>query len=87
MRPYFQPGDSGVNPIAYIDAAPYGPDSEIPYDDSGYDYDPAGGTQPRVQVVGDVANNYFWGVEGRAGTGSGIINWVGEFDFALTKGN
>lgn len=43
---------------------------------------------PTVTVVGDVAHNYFWVV--RVGNDSddfAISNRVGEFDYALVKGN
>lgn len=84
QRPYFQPDSTDSNRIANVPFV----GSPVQYVDDGYDRDASDGTIPRVQVVGDVEHNYFWGVQGLAGTaGSDIINWVGEFDFALVKGN
>lgn len=86
--PYFQPGDAGANAIVSINADGYGAGSIIEYVEDGVDRYPADGTvAPPVQVVGDVEHNYFWAVEGWAGIGSGFLNWVGEFDYALVKGN
>ena len=55
--------------------------------DDGIDRYALDGVVGPVQVIGDLANNYFWAVQARAGDGvSGVINYVGEFDYALVKG-
>ncbi len=55
--------------------------------DDGVDRYAVDGVVGPVQVIGDVNHNYFWAVQARAGGSvSGVINYVGEFDFALVKG-
>jgi len=85
--PYFEPGDTRANRILDLSAGGYGSGSEIPVIDDGIDRYALDGVVGPVQVIGDVANNYFWAVQARAGDGvSGVINYVGEFDYALVKG-
>ena len=86
--PYFEPGAAPANRIRDISASGYGSGSVLEYIDDGIDDYAADGTVGPVQVTGDVANNYFWAVQGRTGGNvSGVENYVGEFDFALVKGS
>jgi hypothetical protein len=85
-RPYFQPEDVDANCIIAISAAGFGSGSVVEYIDDGIDRYAGDGSIGPVQIVGDSAHNYFWAAQGRSDGGSGVVNWVGEFDFALVKG-
>jgi hypothetical protein len=86
--PYFNPPGQG-NKIKEINAAPYGQGQTVRYTDTGADNYPGDGTIPTVQVIGDVATNYFWVVRSRntGGEISDNSNRVGEFDFRLAAGS
>ncbi len=88
-QPYPQPGVPPANRIMDLPAGAYGQGSTVSYLDDGLDNYAGDGTIATVQVVGDVQNNYFWVVQSRSGSNetSGGSNWVGEFDFSLTKGS
>jgi hypothetical protein len=80
--PYFDPGAEGVQ-VGEVDAVAgrYVPGDPVSFTDDGLTPPPA------VPLVGDPANNYFWVVRGSNELGaSGESNRVGEFDFALVKG-
>lgn len=87
--PYFVPRLAPSNRILDLSASGYGSGFIIVETiDDGIDRYAADGTLDPVQVIGDVNHNYFWAVQARTGgSGSGVINFVGEFDFALVKGN
>lgn len=86
--PYFQPGLAPANRILDLSAGGYGSGSIVETIDDGIDRYALDGVVGPVQVIGDVANNYFWAVQARSGDGvSGVINYVGEFDYALVKGS
>jgi len=76
--PYFAPGVHPAVLIQHLGAGGYGSGSVLEFVDDG--------SVGSVQVVGDIANNYFWAAEGLTNNGSGFLNYVGEFDFALVKG-
>jgi hypothetical protein len=88
VAPYFDPGAGEGNQVAYRSAASCGSPCFITVIDDGVDRYAADGTLPTVQVIGDVAVNYFWVVRGQNGEGaSGNSNRAGEFDFGLVKGS
>ncbi len=85
--PYFEPGVAPANRILDLSSGGYGSGSVIEIVDDGVDRYAVDGVVGPVQVIGDVNHNYFWAVQARAGGSvSGVINYVGEFDFALVKG-
>lgn len=86
--PYFEPGDTRANRILDLSAGGYGSGSIVETIDDGIDRYALDGVVGPVQVIGDVANNYFWAVQARSGDGvSGVVNYVGEFGFALVPGD
>ncbi len=80
--PYFDPDVEGEGvQVGTVDAKVAG---YAPADPAGFNDDGAVGI---VQVVGDADNNYFWVVRGANWRGvSDNSNRVGEFDFALVRG-
>lgn len=85
--PYFEPGVAPANRILDLSGG-YGGGSIVETIDDGIDRYAADDVVGPVQVIGDVQHNYFWAVQARAGGSvSGVINYVGEFDFALVRGN
>lgn len=78
--PYFDPEDAGIQ-VGTVDAQAAGVSAgdEVHFDDDG--------AVGPVQVVGNVDNNYYWVVRGANWRGvSPDSNRVGEFDFALVRG-
>lgn len=89
-QPYPVIGVAPTNQVKELPAGPaYGIGSPFGWTDTGVDQYPADGTVGPVQPVGDVNTNYFWVVQSRSSSAqtSGYWNIVGEFDFALTRGN
>jgi hypothetical protein len=87
--PYFDPALGQGNRIKDVNCIWCGNGTILVAQDTGIDEYAGDGVVPMVQVVGDVANNYFWAVRSRneANEVSGIQNRVGEFDFRLVAGN
>ena len=79
--PYFDPGAGQGAWVAAVAADGAAHDQELVYLDDGAT------PLPAVEVIGDVAHQYFWVVRGANDNGvSDNSNRVGEFDFALVPG-